>query len=410
MRIILPIVLLFIVLAVLSAHVNLPGTDEAWFASPALNLIAHGYFGTSVLDPTAAFRKNNLTGIDRHTYWIVPLYPLVQAAWDSVAGFGLMHVRYFSAFWGLVAMWAWYRILMIVTGDRRVAVLALGLMAVDFTFVLAASWGRMDMMAAALGCAGMAAYLSLREKYLVRAILVSQACVAAAGLSHPQALGYFAGLVALTLYCDWWRIRFPYVMAACVPYLVGAGGVSRAVRGQCSRPRGPALRSRRYTLRPVRATLLAYVRHGSGYQGIQPSEGSDSGGVCRRPSDRAVQSRDPPAPRLPHAAGDRRRHLIGNDGHRSRGAKLLPGPLRALADRFHRHRHDVVLGPAQCAAMGAGGGAGTGAGGAVRHYRAPCVAAGLRHHLSPGHGLSEAARQFRGHCHGQRGTGVRTGI
>ncbi len=224
MKIILPILLLFILLAVLSAHVNLPGTDEAWFASPALNLITNGNFGTSVLDPTAAFRKNNLTGIDRHTYWIVPLYPLVQAAWDRVAGFGLMHVRYFSAFWELVAMWAWYRILTMVSGDRRVAVLALGLMAVDFTFVLAASWGRMDMMAAALGCAGLAVYLSLREEHLVRAILVSQACVAGAGLSHPLALGYFAGLAALTLYRDWRRIRFPHVMAACVPYLVGAAG------------------------------------------------------------------------------------------------------------------------------------------------------------------------------------------
>ena len=224
MKIILPILLLFILLAVLSAHVNLPGTDEAWFASPALNLITNGNFGTSVLDPTAAFRKNNLTGIDRHTYWIVPLYPLVQAAWDRVAGFGLMHVRYFSAFWELVAMWAWYRILTMVSGDRRVAVLALGLMAVDFTFVLAASWGRMDMMAAALGSAGLAAYLSLREQHLVRAVLVSHACVAAAGLSHPLALGYFAGLAALTGYRDWRRIRFPHLMAACVPYLVGAAG------------------------------------------------------------------------------------------------------------------------------------------------------------------------------------------
>src|ERR1019366_9170875 len=100
--------LLFIVLAVLSAHVNLPGTDEAWFASPALNLITKGYFGTSVLDPTAAFRTNNLTGINQHTYWIVPLYPLVQAAWYLVVGFGLMQLRYLSAVWGLVAMWAWY--------------------------------------------------------------------------------------------------------------------------------------------------------------------------------------------------------------------------------------------------------------------------------------------------------------
>lgn len=224
MKIILPILLLFIVLAVLSAHVNLPGTDEAWFASPALNLITKGNFGTSVLDPTAAFRTNNLTGINQHTYWIVPLYPLVQAAWYRVVGFGLMHLRYLSAVWGLVALWAWYRILMMVCGDRRVATLALGLMAVDFTVVWSASFGRMDIMAAALGSAGLAAYLSLREKHLIRAILVSQACVAGAGLSHPLALGYFAGLMALTLYRDWKAIRFPHVMAACLPYLVGAAG------------------------------------------------------------------------------------------------------------------------------------------------------------------------------------------
>src|ERR1017187_3782950 len=232
MKIILPTLLLFIVLAVLSAHVNLPGTDEAWFASPALNLVTSGNFGTSVLDPTAAFRKNNLTGIKEHTYWIVPLYPLVQAVWYRVAGFGLMHLRYLSAVWGLVAMWAWYRILMVVCGDRRVANLALGLMAVDFTVILAASWGRMDMMAAALGSAGLAAYLSLREKHLTRAILVSQSCVAGAGLSHPLALGYFAGLLALTLYRDWRRLRFPHIMVAALPYLVGAAGwglyISRA--------------------------------------------------------------------------------------------------------------------------------------------------------------------------------------
>ena len=230
MRIILPILLVFVALAVLCAHVNLPGTDEAWFASPALNLITQGHFGTSVLDPTAAFRKNNLTGINRHTYWIPPLYPLMQAAWDRVAGFGLMHVRYFSAVWGLLAMWAWYRILTIVSGDRRAATLAMGLMAVDFTFVLAASWGRMDMMAAALGSAGLAAYLSLREKHLTRAVLASQACVAAAGLSHPLALGYFAGLVVLTLYRDGRRIRFPQVMAACAPYLLGAIGWGLYIR------------------------------------------------------------------------------------------------------------------------------------------------------------------------------------
>jgi len=49
-----------------------------------------------VLDPTASFRTNNLTGIHEHTYWIVPLFPLVEAAWPRALGFGLMQVRYLS--------------------------------------------------------------------------------------------------------------------------------------------------------------------------------------------------------------------------------------------------------------------------------------------------------------------------
>ncbi|MEO8367768.1 MAG: glycosyltransferase family 39 protein [Candidatus Solibacter sp.] len=224
MKTILPIVLLFIVLAVVSAHVNLPGTDEAWFASPAVNLITKGHYGTSVLDPTAAFRQNNLTGITQHTYWIAPLYGVAQAVWYSIVGFGLMHQRYLSAVWGLVAMLAWFRILMITCDDRRVATLAMALTAVDFTMLLASSWGRMDMMSAALGSAAIATYLSLREKNLLRAVLVSQACVAAAGLSHPLALGYLVGMLVLTLYKDRRRIRVSHVLAAGVPYVVGAIG------------------------------------------------------------------------------------------------------------------------------------------------------------------------------------------
>src|SRR3954454_505992 len=95
-RVIVPILLAFVAIAVLCAHTNLPWSDEAWFASPALNLITNGSFGTSVLDPTASFRTNNLTGIRQHTYWIVPLFPLAEAAWFRVMGFGLMQLRYLS--------------------------------------------------------------------------------------------------------------------------------------------------------------------------------------------------------------------------------------------------------------------------------------------------------------------------
>jgi Dolichyl-phosphate-mannose-protein mannosyltransferase len=224
MRVIVPLLLVFVTIAVLCAHTNLPWSDEAWFASPALNLITNGNFGTSVLDPTASFRTNNLSGIRQHTYWIVPLFPLAEAVWFRMTGFGLMQVRYLSILWGLVALWAWYRMLKILSGDERVAVLALGLMAVDFTFAYTASVGRMDMMAAALGGAGLTAFLILRERNFTRAVLVSQSLIVAAGLTHPMAAGYCCGLVALTLYSDWKRIRPLHVLVAAAPYVAGTIG------------------------------------------------------------------------------------------------------------------------------------------------------------------------------------------
>ncbi len=224
MKAIVPIVLAFVATAVMCAHTNLPWSDEAWFASPAFNLIARGTFGTSVLDPTASFRNNNLTGIHEHTYWITPLFPLAEAAWFRAMGYGLMQARYLSILWGLVALWAWYRLLQILTGDERVAVLALGLMAVDFTVAWASSVGRMDMMAAALGGAGLAAFLMLRGSNFTRAVLVSQSLVVAAGLTHPMAAGYACGLLALTLYSDWNRIRPRHILVAAVPYAVASVG------------------------------------------------------------------------------------------------------------------------------------------------------------------------------------------
>ena len=224
MKVIVPILLAFVAIAVMCVHTNLPWSDEAWFASPALNLITNGSFGTSVLDPTASFRTNNLTGIRQHTYWIVPLFPLAEAAWFRAMGFGLMQVRYLSILWGLVALWAWYRMLRILSGDERVAVLALGLMAVDFTVAWTASVGRMDMMCAALGGAGLTAFLILRESNFTRAVLVSQSLIVAAGLTHPMAVGYACGLAALTLYSDWKRIRVPHLLVAAAPYVVGAIG------------------------------------------------------------------------------------------------------------------------------------------------------------------------------------------
>jgi len=211
------IIAVYLLLAIGGVRTILPWCDEAWFSSPALNLITKGSFGTSVLDPTSDFRLNRIAGIDRYTYWIVPLYPLTQAAWYKVVGFGLFSLRFYSVALGLLALASCYITIKVLSGDRRAALLAAALLSIDFTFQWSAAVGRMDMMCAALGQAGFAAFLLLRTRNFPMALLVSQSLVAAAGLSHPMGIGAFAGLLFLTLYYDRNRIRLSHVAQPTAP-------------------------------------------------------------------------------------------------------------------------------------------------------------------------------------------------
>ncbi len=90
------VVILYIALAIGSARTKRPGSDEAWFASPAVNLITRGSMGTSVLEGTGL----SIEGIDRYTYWVMPLYLVTQAGWYKITGFSLLSMRAYSAAWG----------------------------------------------------------------------------------------------------------------------------------------------------------------------------------------------------------------------------------------------------------------------------------------------------------------------
>src|SRR5258706_3566894 len=117
--------------------------------------------GPTVLAPAGSTWKSvKLTGIDRHTYWVLPLSLLLNAAVFRSFGFGIDAMRATSLLWGLVALAAWWVILRKLTGFGT-AVTGLALIAVDYHFLLQTSDGRMDMMCLALGCAGIAAYLAL---------------------------------------------------------------------------------------------------------------------------------------------------------------------------------------------------------------------------------------------------------
>jgi len=202
LRSILPFLGLYLVLAWAGAHSLLPWCDEGWFSDPAWNLMHRGVLGNSILDPTASFREVNLAGIDRHAYWIMPLYVLAQVPWYKLAGFGLMQMRLLSALWGLPLLLAWWFILSRLAPDPAVAPLAVTFLAVDFNVINAASAGRMDMMVAALGACGVALFLSRRESSLPQALFLGFAATGCACLTHPNAVFFAADVLFLAVYFD----------------------------------------------------------------------------------------------------------------------------------------------------------------------------------------------------------------
>ncbi len=214
------VLVLFTALAIGTALAERPQIDEGLFASPGLNLANKGFMGTTVLET----KNSPLTRIDQRTYWVMPLFLINQAVWYKVFGFSLLSMRSISIFWGLIAIMAWFVIMLRLSGDRKIALLAATLIAFDYTFVNSAAMGRMDMMSAALGFCAIAAYLSLRERNLKLAILLSQTFVVLNGLTHPNGIMSFAGLLFLTLYFDRAKINWRHVALAAVPYAIGGLG------------------------------------------------------------------------------------------------------------------------------------------------------------------------------------------
>jgi hypothetical protein len=181
--------------------------------------------GTTVLDPASSTWKSvKLTGIDRHTYWVMPLNLLANAAGFRAFGFSIFSMRLLSLCWGLIALSAWGAILWKLTAQPLLTLGSLGLIAVDYHFLMQASDGRMDVMTVALGWSGVAAYLLLRERRFRLAVAVSQSLAAMAFFTHPNGVMLVLILAATTLYFDRQRIRAGTVALAAIPYLaIGAG-------------------------------------------------------------------------------------------------------------------------------------------------------------------------------------------
>lgn len=79
----------------------------------------------------------------------------------------------------------------------------------------------MDMMSASLGFAGIAVYLLLRERNLILAVLLSQCLVVLDGLTHPNGITAFAGVLLFTMFFDFRRLNIWILHVAIIPYLIG---------------------------------------------------------------------------------------------------------------------------------------------------------------------------------------------
>jgi hypothetical protein len=215
--VVLPLLgLLYVVLSICTATTTSPVPNEAWFSSPAENLIYNGHMGTTNLVAQGTW----LEGIEKRTYWVPPLHILAQAGWYLLTGAGLGQMRALSVAWGVLALVMLYRIGVRLGIGRGAALLGVALLAVDFRWVLSGSMGRMDMMCASLGFAGIAAYLQLRLSSLASATLGAHALIAASCLTHPCGVVHGIALVIITLCLDRHRLNLRLIALAALPYCV----------------------------------------------------------------------------------------------------------------------------------------------------------------------------------------------
>lgn len=208
----------FIALSVARARADRPANDEAWFASPSLNLLRHGQMGTTILEE----RSQKLPGLSRRTYWVMPLYPVALAGWFSVVPFDLFAMRAFSIAWCVVAITLFSLLAWRMTGSPLVTVVTAFLLSTDFVLVRAGATGRMDAMCATLGFAGVCAYLLLREARFSSALAVGSASCALAWFTHPLGLAHLAGLIVLVGVFDHGRLRARHLPLLLAPHVLVA--------------------------------------------------------------------------------------------------------------------------------------------------------------------------------------------
>jgi hypothetical protein len=194
-----------------------PWWDEGVYADVAMTFRNHGHLGASTLYP---FGYLNLPEANRYTYSQLPLYLVVLGIWWRLVPATVEWMRLFSVLWGCVYIASWYLFVRALSRRESLALFIASVVAFDYYFLFAASDGRMDMMCAALGQAGLASYVYFRESNWTKAMILAGCFGAASLLCHP--LGAVTNLaIAAVVLLDWRRFQWKGVAGAAAPYVVG---------------------------------------------------------------------------------------------------------------------------------------------------------------------------------------------
>lgn len=212
----------FMALALGRCWSSLPWCDEGWFFDSVYNWLTKGYAGTTVIEG----KGFPWEGIERYQFWQPPMHLIVDAAWLKIFGLTLFAFRALSTAAAMVWLLCWYYLLRYFKFPRAVMLLSMLFLTTDFAIVTTASDGRMDMLAATFGMAGLVAYLRFREPRFSLAVFLSQTLIVCGGLTHPMAgLVYLGSVIYFFVRNrDWRHIGALHIALAAVPYIVGAAG------------------------------------------------------------------------------------------------------------------------------------------------------------------------------------------
>ena len=152
--------LVFLALGIAQSLTLSPWMDEGMFADVAFSFRNFGHLGSSVLDP---YGYQELPGVHQYTYWQFPLYFMGLGIWFRIFPATVVWMRLFSVAWGYVFLASWFVIVRSLSRKDSLALLVASLIGLDYAVLVTASNGRMDMMCAALGLAGLASYFWFRD-------------------------------------------------------------------------------------------------------------------------------------------------------------------------------------------------------------------------------------------------------